>query len=132
MKRIADIGYTEAFKIGFFQCLSLCPGVSRSAATILGGMYLGINRATAAQFSFLLAVPSMCAAVGYDMLKSFQLLSKDDIAIFGVGFIVSFIVALLTVKFLIEFLKRSTLKIFGVYRILFGAVVFYLWFGGLL
>lgn len=113
----------DAFIIGLFQCVSLWPGFSRSGATMLGAMLLGYHRRAAAEFSFLIAVPVMFAAVGYDLLKSFRILRPQDFPLFGVGFVISFLVALLAIRFFIGLLGRYTLMPFGVYRILLGLVV---------
>lgn len=123
VEKIDSITYKQAFLIGVFQVLSLCPGVSRSGSTIVGGLLLGCRRSVAAEFSFLLAVPTMCAAVGYDLLKSAQFLSAADAPMFGVGFLVSFITAIIAIKSFVAFLNRTSLKPFGVYRIIFGILV---------
>lgn len=126
LRSVDEFSFKHCFYIGLFQVLALCPGVSRSGATIVGAMVLGASRSAAAEFSFLLAVPTLCAAVGYDLLKSMSLLSSSDVPLFSVGFTVSFIVALIAIKSFISFLTRSTLKPFGLYRILLGA--FILWY----
>jgi undecaprenyl-diphosphatase len=107
----------DALLIGLFQCLSLWPGVSRAGATILGGMIIGTERKTAAEYSFLAAVPVMFAATAYDLYKSLPFLDASDTAFFAVGFIVSFIAAWLAVKTFIQLLSRYTLSPFGWYRI---------------
>ena len=109
--------WRDALLIGLFQCLAMWPGVSRSASTILGGMLIGIERKTAAEYSFLAAVPVMCAATIYDVYKSRDFLSASDIPLFVVGFVVSFFSAWLAVKFFIRLLGSHTLKPFGWYRI---------------
>lgn len=111
----------DALLIGLFQCLSLWPGVSRAGATILGGMIIGTERKTAAEYSFLAAVPVMFAATGYDLLKSRSFLEAADIPFFALGFVVSFIAAWLAVKTFIQLLSRYTLSPFGWYRI--GAAI---------
>lgn len=113
----------EALAVGFFQCLALWPGVSRSGSTILGGMAIGIDRKTAAEYSFLAAVPVMFAATGYDLLKSLSFLSAADIPVFTVGFVVSFISAWVAIKFFIRLLATHTLKPFGWYRIAVAVVI---------
>jgi undecaprenyl-diphosphatase len=113
----------EALAVGFFQCLALWPGVSRSGSTILGGMAIGIERKTAAEYSFLAAVPVMFAATGYDLLKSLSFLSAADIPVFLVGFVVSFISAWVAIKFFIRLLATHTLKPFGWYRIAVAVVI---------
>jgi undecaprenyl-diphosphatase len=120
-----EISYTQAFLIGLCQSVSMIPGVSRSAATIIGGMLLGIERKTIVEFSFLLAIPTMGAATGLDLLKSAHTFSMDQIEILAAGFIVSFIVALLAVKFFLRYIQHHTFIAFGVYRILL-ALAFYL------
>jgi len=109
--------WREALAIGLFQCLAMWPGVSRSAATIIGGMLIGVERKTAAEYSFLAAVPVMCAATAYDVYKSRSFLGLSDIPLFALGFVVSFLSAWLAVKFFIRLLGRHTLKPFGWYRI---------------
>ena len=115
-----------ALGIGCFQCLSLWPGFSRSAATIMGGMILGAGRRTAAEYSFVAAVPIMFAATGYDMLKSWRLFSPDDFLILGVGFAVSFVSAWLAVKGFIALLGRLTLRSFAWYRLALAPVVLWI------
>ncbi len=109
--------------IGFFQCLALWPGFSRSAATIMGGMLLGVERKTAAEYSFLAAVPIMVAATGYDFLKSAHLFSTGDLAFLAVGFVVSFLSAWAAVKGFIYLLGRMTLRPFAIYRLVLAAAV---------
>lgn len=114
------------FLIGCFQCLSLWPGFSRSGSTIVGAMLLGAERRTAAEFSFFVAVPVMCAAVGYDLLKSLHLFSAADLPVLATGFAVSFVTAILAIKFFIAVLNRFTLAPFGYYRLLLAALVLYI------
>lgn len=123
VNQVEAISLTKCFYIGLFQCFALWPGMSRSGSTIIGGMLVGLNRTVAAEFSFLVAVPVMVVAVGYDMLKSFQSLYSDDLVLFAVGFIVSFVVALVAIKFFISILQRYTLVGFGYYRIILGIIV---------
>ncbi|HTM08329.1 MAG TPA: undecaprenyl-diphosphate phosphatase [Verrucomicrobiae bacterium] len=119
----------QALGIGLFQTLALWPGTSRSAATILGGMLLGLDRKGAAEFSFLIAVPIMTAATGYDLLKINGQLSGEETAQLAVGFIVAFIVALATIRWFIRLLNRWSLIPFAWYRIAI-APLFYLIAGG--
>ncbi len=114
---IDNISWKEALAIGFFQCLALWPGVSRSGATIVGGMIMGINRKTAAEYSFLAAVPLMCAAVTFDLIKSAQLLQMSDMPMFIVGFVVAFFSAMGAIRYFIRLLGRITLTPFGWYRV---------------
>lgn len=115
---LAKIPYLTSFLIGIFQSLAVIPGVSRAAATIIGGLALGLKRKTIVEFSFLLAVPTMLAATGFDLIKNAGAFSIDDFWFLAVGFVTSFIVALLSIKFLLKFIKTHTFISFGVYRIL--------------
>lgn len=123
-----DISNKNGFIIGIWQCLAMIPGVSRSAATIIGGMQQKLNRSTAAEFSFFLAVPTMAAATGYKLLKTLTthpeiLKDKHNLMLLGIGNVVAFIVALLAVKFFIGYLQKHGFKIFGWYRIVVGIIV---------
>ena len=115
-----DISYTGAFKIGLIQCVSMIPGISRAAATIFGGIFNGFDRKQAAEFSFLLAVPTMFAATGLDLIKSHENIHKDNLTLLVIGGIVAFAVAMIAVKAFIAFLTRYGFKYFGYYRILLG------------
>jgi undecaprenyl-diphosphatase len=118
------ISYPKSLKIGFFQCIAMIPGVSRSAATIIGGMTMKLSRKNAAEFSFFLAVPTMFAASAYKCLKSYKiLLVKSNLSMLLIGNIVSFIIALLAIKFFIHFLTKYGFKIFGYYRIIVGLII---------
>lgn len=132
VEEVEEISYTKAFGIGLFQCLALWPGMSRSASTIIGGMILGTSRRAAAEFSFLVAVPVMVAATSFDMLKSYRLLSHEDIPVFAIGFVVSFLTAIAAIKFFMALLNRWTLVPFGVYRILLGTLAIALTVTGVL
>ncbi len=123
---VENLSLSQCFKIGLFQCLALIPGVSRSGSTIVGAMLVGVEKKVAAEFSFLVAVPVMCAAVGYDVLKSIHSLADIDLSVFAIGFIVSFITAILAIKFFLALLQRWTLARFGIYRIVLGAIVLWL------
>lgn len=118
-----SLGWQEALAVGLFQCLALWPGISRSASTILGGMTVGIERKTAAEYSFLAAVPVMFAAVAYDLYKSIRFLQMSDMPVFSVGFAVSFVSALLAIKFFIRLIGSHTLIPFGLYRIIIAFVI---------
>jgi undecaprenyl-diphosphatase len=117
----------QAFIIGFFQCLAMIPGVSRSAATIVGGMLQGLNRKSAAEFSFFLAVPTMFAASGYKLLKGFKSgtlhLDSHDLSLLLVGNVVAFAVAFLAIKSFIGILQKYGFKVFGYYRIALGIIL---------
>ena len=120
------ISYKQAGLIGLFQSIAIIPGVSRSAATIIGGLSLGLSRQTIVEFSFLLAVPTMLAAGGFDLLKNHSLFTSDQIGVLAVGFITSFIVALGSIKFLLSYIRKHSFVSFGVYRIVLS-VIFALW-----
>ncbi len=115
-----DITYIGALRIGFIQCFSMIPGVSRAAATIFGGVFSGFNRVQAAEFSFLLAIPTMFAATGYDLLKSKDNIHSQDLQILLIGGIVAFVFALIAIKAFIAFLTKYGFKHFGYYRIALG------------
>lgn len=115
-----EVTYPKAFKIGIFQVIAMIPGVSRSAATIIGGMTQKLSRKTAAEFSFFLAVPTMFAASAYKLTKNYEAINDDNISILIVGNIVAFFVAMVAIKSFIHFLTKYGFKIFGYYRIVLG------------
>jgi undecaprenyl-diphosphatase len=117
--------WQDALAIGLFQCLALWPGMSRSSSTILGGMMLGIERKTAAEYSFFAAVPLLAAAALYELYKSRSTLNAADIPWFAVGFVVSYLFAWLSVRFLIRFLSQHTLAVFGWYRLAIAAAALF-------
>jgi undecaprenyl-diphosphatase len=119
------IGYAQAFAIGFFQCLAMWPGMSRSASTIVGGLLMGLDRRVAAEYSFLAAVPVMIAATGYDLYKALHLLSFSDVGFFATGFVVSFVSAALAVKTFIRLLQRWSLVPYACYRIALAPVIYF-------
>jgi undecaprenyl-diphosphatase len=121
-----SLSYRDAIVVGFFQCLALWPGMSRSACTIVGGMAMGIQRETAAQYSFLAAVPVMFAATVLDLYKSLPILQGSDVPMFAIGFVVSFIAAWLAIKFFLRFLASHTLNPFGWYRIIVALAILWL------
>ncbi|MBP6868818.1 MAG: undecaprenyl-diphosphatase UppP [Candidatus Pacebacteria bacterium] len=123
---ITDISHKQAFIVGVCQAFAIVPGVSRSAATIVGGLSLGLRRASIVEFSFLLAVPTMLAATTLDVAKSYQLFSVNDIGLILTGFTTAFLVALVSVKFLLHYVKRYTFMPFGVYRIIVALLFFFL------
>jgi undecaprenyl-diphosphatase len=123
---VDDMTWKDALKVGLAQCFSLIPGTSRSGATIMGGMLFGLSRQVATEFSFFLAVPIMFAATGYQLVKYRSLLSADDLGPFAVGFVVSFVFALVAVKGLIRYVAHHDFRAFAWYRIALGAVV--LWY----
>ncbi|HAU07428.1 MAG: Undecaprenyl-diphosphatase [Candidatus Yanofskybacteria bacterium GW2011_GWF1_44_227] len=121
-ENIEDISYKNCFLIGTCQAIAMVPGVSRAGATILGGLFLGIKRKTIVEFSFLLAVPTMLAATGYDLLKTGFTFSADQFGQLSVGLIVSFLVAILAIKFLLRYIQQHDFKLFGLYRIIIGLI----------
>ncbi|WP_432714681.1 undecaprenyl-diphosphate phosphatase [Pedobacter sp.] len=124
-----EITNLTAFKIGCFQVLAVAlPGLSRSAATIIGGMQQKLTRNAAAEFSFFLAVPTMCAATGYKMLKGYHLLNAENMKLLLFGNVVAFIVAIIAIKSFIGFLSKHGFRVFGWYRILIGVVILALYF----
>jgi undecaprenyl-diphosphatase len=121
-KQVEDISYVGALKIGLIQCVSMVPGVSRAAATIFGGVFSGFDRKQAAEFSFLLAIPTMFAASGYDLLKEKDNIHSEDLSLMLVGGFVAFIVAIFAIKGFIAFLNKYGFKHFGYYRIILGVL----------
>ncbi len=119
------LSYRQAVIIGCFQCFSLWPGMSRSASTIVGGLLSGLDRRTAAEYSFLAAVPIMIAATGYDLFKSWNILEFSDIPLFAVGFVVSFVVAAIAIKSFIAMVQRWSLAPFAYYRIIVAPIIWY-------
>lgn len=126
----------NAFVIGLWQCISMIPGVSRSAASIIGGMQQKLTRSLAAEFSFFLAVPTMAAATGYSLvlkdwkvdgveMKGYELMSQNsgNLATFGIGTVVAFIVAMIAIKSFISFLQKYGFKMFGIYRVVVGIII---------
>jgi undecaprenyl-diphosphatase len=123
-----EVTYPKALKIGLWQCIAMIPGVSRSAATIIGGMQQKLTRTNAAEFSFFLAVPTMAAASGYKLLKLIMepngvSLLKDNLTTLLIGNIIAFIVAMIAIKTFITFLQKHGFKVFGWYRIVVGLVL---------
>ena len=121
-----NITYLTALKIGFFQCLAMIPGTSRSAATIVGGMSQKLSRTAAAEFSFFLAVPTMFAATAkklYDFYKEGHTFNSEEIKLLAIGNIIAFVVAMLAIRTFITFLERRGFRLFGWYRIVVGAVI---------
>jgi undecaprenyl-diphosphatase len=128
-----DISYNTALKIGLFQCISMIPGTSRSAATIVGGMSQRLTRKAAAEFSFFLAVPTMFGATSkklYDFYKNGFEISSEQVNLLIIGNIVAFIVAMLAIKYFITFLQTKGFRIFGWYRIIVGGIILILLLSG--
>ncbi len=119
---IDELTYKQALYIGLFQCLAVYPGFSRSGSTISGGLLVGASYTAAAEFSFIIALPMMIAASGLDLLKSYQYLTTDDIAIFAIGFITAFVVAMFAVSTFLKLLENVKLTPFAIYRILLAIV----------
>lgn len=125
---ISKMSYKNSILIGIFQSIAMIPGVSRSAATILGGLSLGMDRKAIVEFSFLLAVPTMLAATGLDLVKNVHTFSLDQIQFLVIGFVTSFIVAILSIKFFLNYIKRHTFISFGFYRVILVVVFWFFYF----
>lgn len=119
---LESISYKNAFLIGLIQCFSMIPGVSRAAATIIGGVFNGLDKKQATEFSFLLAVPTMFAATGYDLLKTPIAFSKQEIMLLAIGLIIAFITAWVAVKIFLKIVENYGFKHFGYYRIVIGII----------
>jgi len=119
----SQMTWLDALKVGVAQCFALIPGTSRSGATIIGGMLFGLSRPAATEFSFFLAVPTLCAAGAYDLWKNRALFSADDLGMFGAGLAVSFVAAFVVIRWLIRFVATHDFRPFAWYRIAFGAAV---------
>lgn len=128
---VDDMRWTDALKVGCAQSLALIPGTSRSGATIIGGLLFGLSRKAATEFSFFLAIPTMFAAVTYDLYRSHDLLRPEDWSMFAVGFLASFVSAFIAVRGLLRYIARHDFSLFAWYRICFGAVVLLTAFSGL-
>ncbi len=118
-----SMSWLDALKVGFAQCFALIPGTSRSGATIIGGMLFGLSRPAATEFSFFLAVPTLCAAGAYDLWKNRALFSADDLGMFAVGLVVSFVSAFVVIRWLIRYVATHDFTPFAWYRIAFGIFV---------
>lgn len=123
IENVDDMSFRDAFLVGVAQCFSLIPGVSRAGATIIGGMLCGLSRKAATEFSFFLAVPTLIAAGGYDLLKHHEAFTVDDAGILAVGLVVSFISALICIRWLIRYVSSHSFTIFAWYRLALGAVI---------
>ena len=121
--RTQDMSWLDALKVGFAQCFALIPGTSRSGATIIGGMLFGLSRQAATEFSFFLAVPTLIAAGAYDTWKHRQLLAAEDLDMWAVGLVVSFISAFVVIRWLIRYVATHDFRWFAWYRIVFGVLV---------
>lgn len=134
---VDDVTYKQGFFIGVWQCLAMIPGTSRSASSIVGGMQQKLSREAAAEFSFFLAVPTMCAATGKDLLDAYKdpemhsiITSSHSWFLIGLGFVIAFIVALLAIKFFIGYVQKHGFKLFGWYRIIVGGIFLLLCLNG--
>ena len=125
IEELAGISYKQALFIGFFQSLGMIPGVSRSAATIIGGLVVGLKRKTIVEFSFLLAIPTMLGATALDLFKNAHYFKPDQFISLGAGFVISFFVAIASIKFLLGFINRHSFISFGIYRVI---VALLFWF----
>src|SRR5262249_44954309 len=119
---VMDIPPAKALAIGFCQCLAMIPGVSRSGSTIVGGMLLGADKRTAAEFSFFLAMPTMTGAFAFDLYKNWALLTPDDAGHIVLGFIAAFITGAIVVRYMLEFISKRGLAFFGWWRLLVGGI----------
>ena len=117
---VEEVTLKQSIFIGFAQVLALIPGTSRAGSTIIGALLVGMSRKASAEFSFLLALPVMSAVTAYDILKHYREFTSDNLLTLGIGFIVSFIVAYITIKLFLKFLENFTFVAFGIYRIIFG------------
>ncbi len=120
---VDDLTWRHALAVGFAQALAMIPGTSRSGATIIGGLFLGMSRKAAAEFSFFLAIPTMFAATAYDLYKNWRLFDVNDVPMFVVGGVAAFVSALIAIRTLIKFVSRHDYTAFAWYRIVFGGVV---------
>lgn len=129
IEKISSLTYKKAIGIGFFQCIAMIPGVSRSASTIIGGLALGCSRPLAAEFSFFLAIPTMAAASSYALLKHGGNLTAKEWIATGIGFSVSFLVSWGVIAWLMNFIRKRTFQVFGYYRILLAilVVIYFVW-----
>lgn len=123
LNSVDEMRWPDALKVGFAQAMAMFPGTSRSGATIMGGLIFGLSRKTATEFSFFLAIPTMFAATVYDVYKNWSLLNMADLPVFAVGFVASFIAAMLTVKALLRYVSNHDFTVFAWYRIVFGVLV---------
>ena len=124
---VDELTVVDAFKLGLAQTLALIPGTSRSGATIIGGLFLGLSRRAAAEFSFFLAIPTLIGATAYQLYKERALLSLDDIGLWIVGFVSAFVSAFLCVRWLLRFISNHDFTPFAWYRIAFGIIVLLTW-----
>lgn len=122
-QKLEDISYTKSFWLGLVQALAVVPGVSRSGATIIGGMLSGVSRKNIVEFSFLLAVPTIAGASLFELKNTSVIFDKSEIWALALGLLFSFIFAIISIRFFLRFIKNNSFKIFGWYRIIIGAIV---------
>jgi undecaprenyl-diphosphatase len=127
---VEDMDWRAALKVGFAQSIAMFPGVSRSGATIMGGLVFGLSRRAATEFSFFLAIPTMFAATAYDVYKNWALLRAEDLPVFATGFAASFLAAFFSVRWLLRYISTHTFELFAWYRIIFGIIVLLTAWGG--
>ena len=118
-----EINFKQALIVGFAQCVAMIPGTSRSGATIVGGMFAGLSRKAATEFSFFLAMPTMLGAATYDLIRNADVLTQDNLLNISLGFVTAFISALFVVKALVRFVEKHTLRVFAWYRIILGIII---------
>lgn len=118
-----DISFKQSILVGFAQCVAMVPGTSRSGATIIGGMLLGLSRKAATEFSFFLAMPTMLGAATYDLFRNANVLTSDNLVNISVGFMAAFVAALLVIKALVKFVEKHSLRVFAWYRIVLGILI---------
>lgn len=131
VESVDDLNWKDALKVGCAQALALIPGTSRSGATIIGGLFFGLSRKAATEFTFFLAMPTLIAATLYELYKERALLSSHDLGMWSVGFIASFISAFLCVRWLLRYISSHDFTVFAWYRIAFGLIVLGTYYGGL-
>ncbi|MCW2271440.1 Undecaprenyl-diphosphatase [compost metagenome] len=127
VEQVDDMRWTDALKIGFAQCLAMVPGTSRSGSTIIGGLLFGLSRKAATEFSFFLAMPTMVGAAVYSGYKYRELFQPGDFPVFAIGFVVSFIFAMIAVRGLLKFIANHSYAMFAWYRIVFGLIILATW-----
>ncbi|HTN67405.1 MAG TPA: undecaprenyl-diphosphate phosphatase [Burkholderiaceae bacterium] len=130
IESVDDMSALDAFKVGCAQAFALVPGTSRSGATIIGGMWLGLSRKAATEFSFFLAIPTLLGATVYSLYKARALLSMDDVPVFGVGTVAAFVSAFFCVRWLLRYISTHDFTVFAWYRIAFGMLVLISAYGG--
>ncbi|MCO8115590.1 undecaprenyl-diphosphate phosphatase [Acinetobacter lwoffii] len=118
-----NISFKQSILVGFAQCVAMVPGTSRSGATIIGGMLLGLSRKAATEFSFFLAMPTMLGAATYDLFRNANVLTSDNLVNISVGFMAAFVAALLVIKALVKFVEKHSLRVFAWYRIVLGILI---------